>query len=59
MKCRNILNVVLFLVGFFICLFGNIETTLANIIADSASEFSDTQGQDNWYYGYYTTPGDS
>jgi len=22
-------------------------------IADSAAEFSDTQGQDNWYYGYY------
>lgn len=25
----------------------------ASIIADSVSEFSDTQGQDGWYYGYY------
>jgi hypothetical protein len=24
------------------------------IIADSVSEFSGTQGQSNWYYGYYT-----
>ena len=29
----------------------------ASIIADSVSEFSNVQGQDNWYYGYYTTPG--
>ena len=23
------------------------------ILANSISEFSDTQGQGNWYYGYY------
>ncbi len=29
----------------------------AGVIADSFAEFSSTQGQDNWYYGYYATPG--
>ncbi|MHC5060511.1 MAG: hypothetical protein ACYTFK_05450 [Planctomycetota bacterium] len=27
-----------------------------NIIANSETEFSDTQGQDNWYYGFYVSP---
>jgi len=26
------------------------------LIANSEDEFSDTQGQDNWYYGYYVWP---
>lgn len=28
------------------------------VIADSVAEFSGTQGQDNWHYGYYATPND-
>jgi Bacterial Ig domain len=33
----------------------------ATLIADSAAEFSGTQGQDNWHYGYYnrSTDGDA
>ena len=33
-------------------------TAYAVPVADSVSEFSSVQGQDDWYYGYYTTPGD-
>ncbi len=33
-------------------------TAYAVPVADSVSEFSGVQGQDDWYYGYYTTPGD-
>ena len=29
------------------------------IIADSQNEFSGVQGQDNWFYGYYTSCGNS
>src|SRR5712692_1305779 len=29
----------------------------SGILADSISDFSSTQGQDNWFYGYYTVPG--
>jgi hypothetical protein len=28
------------------------------LMADSVAEFSGTQGQDNWYYGYYNRSGD-
>lgn len=31
----------------------------APILADSVTEFSGVQGQNNWYYGYYATPGAS
>ena len=31
--------------------------TATGVLADSVHDFSFTQGQGNWYYGYYTTPG--
>lgn len=33
-----------------------VGTVNAAIIADSVSEFSGVQGQNNWYYGYYDGP---
>ncbi len=33
-----------------------IRNTTNLVYADSVSEFSDKQGQDNWYYGYYLSP---
>ncbi|MDO8141159.1 MAG: hypothetical protein Q6358_06630, partial [Candidatus Brocadiales bacterium] len=54
------------IVGFLIPVssYGDVLTsgTTANsseIIADSQNEFSGIQGQDNWFYGYYTSCGNS
>ncbi len=35
------------------------DTSSGTIIADSQNEFSGVQGQDNWFYGYYTSCGNS
>ena len=55
MKVRNqllvLLCLLLLLVGF--------QSAQAAIVADSVSEFSATQSQDGWEYGYYATIGDS
>jgi RHS repeat-associated protein len=34
----------------------NKNGTRDNLIADSVADFSGTQGQNNWYYGYYDGP---
>jgi len=36
---------------------GRVNTIPTRIIADSVAEFSSTQGQSNWYYGYYAPGG--
>ncbi len=32
-------------------------TSCSSVVADSAADFSGTQGQANWFYGYYEEPG--
>lgn len=39
------------LAGYFFM--GTMSSALATPIANSVTEFSDIQGQNNWYYGYY------
>jgi len=34
----------------------NLANAASLTIADSVNEFSSTQGQNNWYYGYYESP---
>lgn len=50
-KLRNFLTFLLLLCALLLV---NQTSVQANTekIADSVSEFSATQGQDNWYYGY-------
>jgi len=33
-----------------------IPTSCTNVIADSVADFSSTQGQNGWFYGYYSDP---
>ncbi|HHT9111769.1 MAG: hypothetical protein HZA47_03640 [Planctomycetes bacterium] len=35
------------------------DTSADTVIADSQNDFSGVQGQDNWFYGYYTNCGNS
>jgi hypothetical protein len=35
---------------------GSVRFARADIIADSVADFSDVQGQNNWFYGYYAGP---
>lgn len=38
---------------------GWVSPSAADLIADSVAEFSDVQGQDSWFYGYYDGDSDT
>ena len=42
-----------------LCLAAAADDAQAQTVANSVSEFSNFQGQDGWYYGYYRRSGDS
>lgn len=44
-------------VSVLAAVFGSVGHAQVGVIADSVSEFSGTQGQYNWYYGYYDGDG--
>ena len=46
-----------FAAGLFLIL--NVGMSHSMTIADSQSDFSGTQGENNWYYGYFSTSADS
>jgi hypothetical protein len=44
------------LIGAALAICASASVSYAQTIADSVADFSSTQGQSNWYYGYYVSP---